>query len=162
MTVLEKKGRVHELRVAWIGDGKQTWPTPGSRPPRSWGSIWFWPAQRAMNRKRKSFEGSRNIRIVADPREAVSEPTYQPDVWTTWAGCRAGKNGFAIFMASRSTTALIRFAKSDAIACTACRSTGVKRSRSPVLGAHICLCLTRGKTRCTFHQALLEWLIPAS
>jgi ornithine carbamoyltransferase len=163
MTVQEKKGRVHDLRVAWIGDGNNV--------AHSWieaakvlGFHLVLACPPGYEPEEKVLEGAaENIRIVADPREAVSEAdVINTDVWTSMGQDAEREKRLRDFQGFQIHDALIRLAKPDAIVMHCLPAhRGEEITESVLEGPHSVV-FDQAENKMHLHQALLEWLIPAA
>jgi ornithine carbamoyltransferase len=163
MTVQEKKGRVHDLRVAWIGDGNNV--------AHSWieaakvlGFHLVLACPAGYEPEEKVLEGAaENIRVVADPREAVSEAdVINTDVWTSMGQDAEREIRLRDFQGFQIHDALIRLAKPDAIVLHCLPAhRGEEITESVLEGPHSVV-FDQAENKMHLHQALLEWLIPAA
>ena len=129
-TVLERKGRLDGVKVAWVGDGNNvanSWieasillgfPLAVAVPPA------YGPDEPLVRQGKEKG----TLTVYADPYEAVSDAdVVNTDVWISMgmeAEVEARKNAFAAF---RVDNDLMKAAKPDAIVCTAFRPTGARR-----------------------------------
>jgi ornithine carbamoyltransferase len=163
MTVQEKKGRVHDLRVAWVGDGNNV--------AHSWieaakvlGFHLALACPAGYEPEEKVLEGAaKNIRIVADPREAVSQAdVINTDVWTSMGQDAEREKRLRDFQGFQIHDALIRLAKPDAIVMHCLPAhRGEEITESVLEGPHSVV-FDQAENKMHLHQALLEWLIPAA
>jgi ornithine carbamoyltransferase len=163
MTVQEKKGRVHDLRVAWVGDGNNV--------AHSWieaakvlGFHLVLACPAGYEPEEKVLEGAaENIRIVADPREAVSQAdVINTDVWTSMGQDAEREKRLRDFQGFQVHDALIRLAKPDAIVMHCLPAhRGEEITESVLEGPHSVV-FDQAENKMHLHQALLEWLIPAA
>jgi len=162
MTVQEKKGRVHDLRVAWVGDGNNV--------AHSWieaakvlGFHLSLACPAGYEPEEKVLEGAaENIRMVADPREAVSQAdVINTDVWTSMGQDAEREKRLRDFQGFQIHDALIRLAKPDAIVMHCLPAhRGEEITESVLEGPHSVV-FDQAENKMHLHQALLEWLIPA-
>jgi ornithine carbamoyltransferase len=163
MTVQEKKGRVHDLRVAWVGDGNNV--------AHSWieaakvlGFHLVLACPAGYEPEEKVLEGAaENIRMVADPREAVSQAdVINTDVWTSMGQDAEREKRLRDFQGFQIHDALIRLAKPDAIVMHCLPAhRGEEITESVLEGPHSVV-FDQAENKMHLHQALLEWLIPAA
>jgi ornithine carbamoyltransferase len=163
MTVQEKKGRVHDLRVAWVGDGNNV--------AHSWieaakvlGFHLALACPAGYEPEEKVLEGAaENIRMVADPREAVSQAdVINTDVWTSMGQDAEREKRLRDFQGFQIHDALIRLAKPDAIVMHCLPAhRGEEITESVLEGPHSVV-FDQAENKMHLHQALLEWLIPAA
>jgi ornithine carbamoyltransferase len=163
MTVQEKKGRVHDLRVAWVGDGNNV--------AHSWieaakvlGFHLVLACPAGYEPEEKVLEGAaKNIRIVADPREAVSQAdVINTDVWTSMGQDAEREKRLRDFQGFQIHDDLIRLAKPDAIVMHCLPAhRGEEITESVLEGSHSVV-FDQAENKMHLHQALLEWLIPAA
>jgi ornithine carbamoyltransferase len=163
MTVQEKKGRVHDLRVAWVGDGNNV--------AHSWieaakvlGFDLVLACPPGYEPAEKVLEGAGpNVRVVTDPREAVSKAdVINTDVWTSMGQDAERDKRLLDFQAFRIDDALIGLAEPDAIVMHCLPAhRGEEITESVLEGPHSVV-FDQAENKMHLHQALLEWLIPAS
>ncbi len=163
MTVLEKKGRVHDLRVAWVGDGNNV--------AHSWieaakvlGFHLVLACPSGYEPEEKVLEGAgQNVRVVTDPREAISEAdVINTDVWTSMGQDAERDKRLRDFQGFRIDDALIRLARPDAIVMHCLPAhRGEEITESVLEGPHSVV-FDQAENKMHLHQALLEWLIPAA
>ncbi len=163
MTVQEKKGRIHDLRVAWVGDGNNV--------AHSWieaakvlGFHLVLACPAGYEPEEKVLEGAaENIRIVSDPREAASQAdVINTDVWTSMGQDAEREKRLRDFQGFQINDALIRLAKPDAIVMHCLPAhRGEEITESVLEGSHSVV-FDQAENKMHLHQALLEWLIPAA
>jgi ornithine carbamoyltransferase len=163
MTVQEKKGRVHDLRVAWVGDGNNV--------AHSWieaakvlGFHLALACPVGYEPEEKVLEGAaENIRIVTDPAEAVSQAdVINTDVWTSMGQDAEREKRLRDFQGFQIHDTLIRLAKPDAIVMHCLPAhRGEEITESVIEGPHSVV-FDQAENKMHLHQALLEWLIPAA
>jgi ornithine carbamoyltransferase len=163
MTVQEKKGRVHDLRVAWVGDGNNV--------AHSWieaakvlGFHLVLACPAGYEPQEKVLEGAaENVRIVADPREAVSRAdVINTDVWTSMGQDAEREKRLRDFQGFQIDDTLIRLARPDVIVMHCLPAhRGEEITESVLEGPHSVV-FDQAENKMHLHQALLEWLIPAA
>jgi len=163
MTVQEKKGQVHDLRVAWVGDGNNV--------AHSWieaakilGFHLALACPKGYEPGEKVLEGAAdNIRVVTDPREAVSQAdVINTDVWTSMGQDAEREKRLRDFQGFRIDDALIRLAKPDAIVMHCLPAHREEEITESVLEGPHSVVFDQAENKMHLHQALLEWLIPAA
>jgi ornithine carbamoyltransferase len=162
MTVQEKKGRVHDLRVAWVGDGNNV--------AHSWieaakvlGFHLVLACPAGYEPEGRILEGTaENIHIVTDPREAVSgADVINTDVWTSMGQDAQREKRLRDFQGFQIHDALIGLAKPDAIVMHCLPAhRGEEITESVLEGPHSVV-FEQAENKMHLHQAVLEWLIPA-
>jgi len=163
MTVQEKKGQVFDLRVAWVGDGNNV--------AHSWieaakilGFHLVLACPPGYEPEDEVLEGAaENIRLVTDPREAVSQAdVINTDVWTSMGQDAEREKRLRDFQGFEIHEALIGLAKPDAIVMHCLPAHRGEEITESVLEGPRSVVFDQAENKMYLHQALLEWLIPAT
>jgi ornithine carbamoyltransferase len=163
MTVHEKKGQIHDLHVAWVGDGNNV--------AHSWieaakvmGFHLVLACPAGYEPEGKVLDGAgENIRIVADPRDAVSDAdVINTDVWTSMGQDAEREKRLRDFQGFQIHDDLVRLARPDAIVMHCLPAHRGEEITEAVLEGPHSVVFDQAENKMYLHQALLEWLIPGA
>jgi ornithine carbamoyltransferase len=164
MTVVEKKGAIEDLKIAWIGDGNNM--------ANSWiqaaGSIGFeltlacpegyGPDGEILAAARKA--GNKPITLLRNPEEAVAEAdVINADVWASMGQESEQDERLAIFQAFQINASLMTKAPSDAIVLHCLPAHREEEITEEVLESDRCVAFDQAENKMHMHKAILEQLI---
>ncbi len=160
MTVMDKKGRLEGLRVAWIGDGNNV--------ANSWinaASILGFelliaspPGYRPLPELIKG-KGS-NIRIVDDPREAASgADVINTDVWTSMGQEAEQAKRVSHFKGFQVDKDLVSLGKPDVVVMHCLPAHRGEEITSDVLEGPNSVVFDQAENKLYLHEALLEEML---
>lgn len=161
MTVIEKKGRVQDLHVAWVGDGNNmanSWIQAASRcgfaltlacPPG------YDPDSSILAQAQK--EAVRPITLVRDPLVAVKEAdAINVDVWASMGQEAEAESRLSIFQAYQVNSDLLRQAKADAIILHCLPAHRGEEITDEVLEGPQSVAWDQAENKLHIHKAILE------
>lgn len=164
MTVIEKKGSLSGLKIAWVGDGNnvahswmemaarlgfELWLAcpPGYEPhPQIWEEV--------------QNEASAPIRIVHDPIEAVKgADVINTDVWASMGQEEEAEERRRVFAPYQVNSNLLAHAKPEAIVLHCLPAHRGEEITSEVLEGPQSVVWDQAENKMWLHMALLEWLL---
>jgi len=164
MTVVEKKGNIEDLKIAWIGDGNNM--------ANSWiqaaGRIGFElilacpegydPDPEIMAAAQK--EAVKPITVTRSPEEAVAEAdVINTDVWASMGQEEEAEERLAIFRPLQINAALMAKAPADAIVLHCLPAHREEEITGEVLESEQCVAFDQAENKMHMHKAILEHLI---
>ena len=164
MTVIEKKGPIEALKVAWVGDGNNvahSWIEAAARLgfelvlacPEGYD-----PDQEIFSEAQKVAE--KPLRVVRDPIEAVSDAdVINTDVWASMGQEDEAEERKKIFAPYQVNNALLKHAKSDAIVLHCLPAHRGEEITEEVLEGPQSVVWDQAENKMWLHLALLEWLL---
>jgi ornithine carbamoyltransferase len=164
MTVIEKKGPIEALKVAWVGDGNNvahSWIEAAARLgfelvlacPEGYD-----PDQEILSEAQKVAE--KPLRVVRDPIEAVSDAdVINTDVWASMGQEDEAEERKKIFAPYQVNNALLKHAKSDAIVLHCLPAHRGEEITEEVLEGPQSVVWDQAENKMWLHLALLEWLL---
>ena len=164
LTVLEYKGRLEDVKVAWVGDGNNV--------ANSWieASILFgFPlalARRLLTARMSRWCGRRRKRVrlpfTTDPYEAVRDAdVVNTDVWISMGMEAEAEERERAFSSFRVDSALMKAAKPDAIVLHCLPAHRGEEITDEVFERFQEAIFTQAENRLHAQKALLEWLMSA-
>ncbi len=164
MTVVEKKKRLDDQVVAWIGDGNNmahSWINASARLgfrlniscPEG-----YWPSARILERARR--EGIADIGLYEDPAEAVKDATViNTDVWASMGQEHEAEKRRSAFRAFQVNAALLAKAPKDAIVMHCLPAHRGEEITDEVLEGPQSVVFDQAENRLHAQAALIQWLL---
>jgi len=164
MTVVEKKGNIEELKIAWIGDGNNM--------ANSWiqaaGRIGFElilacpegydPDSDILAAAQK--ESAKPITVMRSPQEAVAAAdVINTDVWASMGQESEQDERLAIFQPLQINTELMTKAPADAIVLHCLPAHREEEITEEVLESVRCVAFDQAENKMHMHKAILEQLL---
>lgn len=160
MTVVEKKGKLEGLKVAWVGDGNNVANTWIQAAEIIGFELKVATPKEYMPDKEIIKELPHNIILTQDPKDAVRDAdVINTDVWVSMGQeCLEGEKikafeGFSI------TKELLRFAKGDAIVMHCLPAHRGQEITDEVMDGPQSVVFEQAENKLYMHQAILEWLL---
>ena len=164
MTVIEKKGSIEALKIAWVGDGNNM------------ANSWIQAACRlgfelmlacpegyepdAVILKEAQAQAVRPITLVRDPREAVaSADVINVDVWASMGQEQETTVRLAAFSGFQVNAALLAQAPPDCIILHCLPAHRGEEITDEVLESRQCVAFDQAENKMHMHKAILEKLI---
>lgn len=164
LTIMEKKGDLESLRIAWVGDGNNmahSWINAAARlrfqlalacPPG-------YESKREILQRARDLAGDR-IQVSRDPMEAVSNAdVINTDVWISMGQEHEREARLAAFRGYQVNEELVRKAKADVITMHCLPANRGEEITDEVLDGPHSVVLDQAENRMHFQRALLEWLL---
>jgi ornithine carbamoyltransferase len=160
MTVKEKKGRLDDLTVAWIGDGNNM--------ANSWINAAKTMGFRLCLACPSGYEpdgdilagAGENVRLTRNPQEAVQGvDVINTDVWASMGQEKEQQKRIADFRGFQVDENLVKQAKPDAIVLHCLPAHRGEEIAEAVLEGPGSVVFDQAENKMHLHQALLEWLI---
>ncbi|MCF8055455.1 MAG: ornithine carbamoyltransferase [Desulfocapsa sp.] len=164
MTVVEKKGAIEDLKIAWIGDGNNM--------ANSWiqaaGIVGFElilacpegydPNGEILAAAQK--EGGKPITLLRNPEEAVAEAdVINADVWASMGQESEQDERLAVFQSFQINAELMTKAPADAIVLHCLPAHREEEITEEVLESDRCVAFDQAENKMHMHKAILEQLI---
>ncbi len=164
MTVIEKKGPIEDLRIAWVGDGNNM--------ANSWiqaaGIIGFQltlacpkgyePDEGIFAASRKAANGE--IRLIEDPVEAVRDAhVVNVDVWASMGQEAEQDERLRIFQDYQLNRELLARAPKEAIVLHCLPAHRGEEITDEVLESAQCVAFDQAENKMHIHKAILESLL---
>ncbi len=164
MTVIEKKGNIEQLKIAWVGDGNNM--------ANSWiqaaGKLGFElilacpegydPDERIMEQARN--KSTRPIKLTRDSSEAVScADVINVDVWASMGQEEEQKERVKVFSPYQVNSSLLAQAPEDAIVLHCLPAHRGEEITEEVLESERCVAFDQSENKMHIHKAILEKLI---
>ncbi|MEN8199429.1 MAG: ornithine carbamoyltransferase [Thermodesulfobacteriota bacterium] len=164
MTVVEKKGAIEELKIAWVGDGNNM--------ANSWiqaaGRIGFElmlacpegydPDPEIM--AAACSEGTKPITVTRSPEEAIAgADVINTDVWASMGQEDEQDERLAIFQPLQINTELLAKAPADAIVLHCLPAHREEEITAEVLESEQCVAFDQAENKMHMHKAILEQLL---
>ncbi|NPB09848.1 MAG: ornithine carbamoyltransferase [Thermodesulfobacteria bacterium] len=164
MTVIEKKGDIRHLKVAWVGDGNNVAHSWMEMAARLGFELWlacpegYDPDPDILNEVLKIAE--KPIRIVRDPQKAVKDAdVINTDVWASMGQEEEAEERRRIFAPYQVNAELLRHAKPDAIVLHCLPAHRGEEITEEVLEGPQSVVWDQAENKMWLHMALLEWLL---
>ncbi len=160
MTVKEKKGRLNDLAVAWVGDGNNM--------ANSWINAAKIMKFRLCLACPSGYEpdgdmlagAGENVRLTRNPQEAVQgADVINTDVWASMGQENEQQKRIADFQGFQVNEDLVKQAKADAILLHCLPAHRGEEIAEAVLEGPGSVVFDQAENKMHLHQALLEWLI---
>jgi ornithine carbamoyltransferase len=161
MTVLEQKGRLDNLRVAWIGDGNNmanSWIQAAAK--LGFELVLACPAgydpQPDLLQESQNEPGAR-ISVVRDPVAAVSgADVINTDVWASMGQEGEQEERLAVFKGYQVDNELLAKAKADCIVLHCLPAHRGEEISEEVLEGPQCVAFDQAENKMHIHKAILE------
>jgi ornithine carbamoyltransferase len=161
MTVIEHKGTLNNLKIAWIGDGNNmanTWVQAAAR--LGFELVLACPSgyepDEVLLREAQQEDGAR-IRVVRDPAEAVREAdVINTDVWASMGQEKEQQERLRVFQGYQVDTKLLSLAKSDCIVLHCLPAHRGEEISAEVLEGPRCVAFDQAENKLHIHKAILE------
>jgi ornithine carbamoyltransferase len=160
MTVKEKQGKLDGLRIAWVGDGNNM--------ANSWinaaGALGFQltlacPSGYGPDGDVLSGAGE-NVRVIADPREAVSgADVINTDVWASMGQEGQQEERVRVFQNFQVNESLVKLGNPGAIVMHCLPAHRGEEITDEVLEGPQSVVFDQAENKMHLHQAILEWLL---
>ncbi len=164
MTVVEKKGNIEELTIAWVGDGNNmanSWIQAAGRI--GFELILACPEGYDPNPEilASALKNSvKPITIVRNPEEAVAAAdVVNTDVWASMGQESEQEERLAIFQPLQIDAALIAKAPDDAIVLHCLPAHREEEITEEVLESERCVAFEQAENKMHMHKAILERLL---
>jgi ornithine carbamoyltransferase len=164
LTILEKRGNLDNLRVAWVGDGNNV--------AHSWinaaavlGFTLFLacPKEYSPNGnilKRAQSDGKGDIRLLTDPKEAVaSADVLYTDVWASMGQEEEAEARKNVFRPYQINSELLAAAPSQAMVLHCLPAHRGEEITDEVMEGPQSVVFDQAENRLHLQMALLDWLI---
>ena len=161
MTVIENKGRLENLKIAWIGDGNNmanTWVQAAARlgfelvlacPPG-------YDPDAVVLQEAQQEPGSR-IMVVRDPAEAVRDAdVINTDVWASMGQESEQLERLKVFQGFQVDAKLLGLAKPDCIVLHCLPAHRGEEISEEVLEGPQCVAFDQAENKFHIHKAILE------
>ena len=164
MTVIEKKGDITNLKIAWVGDGNNvahSWIEMAARIgftlvlacPEGYD-----PNPEILTEARQV--APKPIEIVRDPKEAVKDAdVINTDVWASMGQEEEAEQRKKIFAPYQVNRELLKLAKPDAIVMHCLPAHRGEEITEDVLEGPQSVVWDQAENKMWLHMALLEWLL---
>ena len=164
MTVVEKKGNIEDVKIAWVGDGNNmanSWVQAAARIgfelilacPEG-----YHPDADILSKAQQ--EASRPITVTISPEEAVATAdVINTDVWASMGQEDEQEERLAIFQPLQINTALMAKAPADAIVLHCLPAHREEEITEEVLESDRCVAFDQAENKMHMHKAILEQLI---
>ncbi len=161
MTVIEKKGTLDNLKVAWVGDGNNmanSWVQAAAR--LGFELVLACPQgydpQADLLQKAQQEAGAR-INVVRDPVEAVQgADVINTDVWASMGQESEHQKRLNIFQGFQVDTKLLSHAKPDCIVLHCLPAHRGEEISEEVLEGAQCVAFDQAENKLHIHKAILE------
>jgi ornithine carbamoyltransferase len=160
MTVIEKKGAIEDLQIAWIGDGNNmahSWIQAAGRLgfdltlacPEGYD-----PAPEIL--KAAQSEGSATIKLVRDPLEAVADAdVINVDVWASMGQEDEQDERLETFKPYQVNNTMLKHAKTDTIVLHCLPAHRGEEITEEVLEGEQCVAFDQAENKLHIHKAIL-------
>jgi ornithine carbamoyltransferase len=160
MTVIEKKGAIEDLQIAWIGDGNNmahSWIQAAGRLgfnltlacPEGYD-----PAPEIL--KAAQDEGSASIKLVRDPLEAVANAdVINVDVWASMGQEDEQDERLETFKPYQVNNTMLKHAKTDTIVLHCLPAHRGEEITEEVLEGEQCVAFDQAENKLHIHKAIL-------
>ncbi len=161
MTVIEKKGQLDNLKVAWIGDGNNmanSWVQAAAR--LGFELVLACPQgyepQEDILQAAQQESGAR-ISVVRDPVEAVQgADVINTDVWASMGQESEYQERLRVFQGFQVDTKLLSHAKPDCIVLHCLPAHRGEEISEEVLEGQQCVAFDQAENKLHIHKAILE------
>lgn len=164
MTVIEKKGPIEGLKVAWVGDGNNmanSWVQAAGRLgfeltlacPEGY-------EPEAMILEEARAQAVRPITLVRDPKEAVTgADVINVDVWASMGMEDEADARLAVFQGYQINDALLAHAPADCIILHCLPAHRGEEITDEVLESARCVAFDQAENKMHMHKAILEKML---
>ncbi|OAG27348.1 ornithine carbamoyltransferase [Thermodesulfatator autotrophicus] len=164
MTVMEKKGDITNLKVAWVGDGNNvahSWIEMAARLgfhlvlacPEGYD-----PDSQILEEARQV--ATKPIEVVRDPKEAVKDAqVINTDVWASMGQEDEAEKRKEIFTPYQVNVELLKYAAKEAIVLHCLPAHRGEEITEEVLEGPQSVVWDQAENKMWLHMALLEWLL---
>lgn len=161
MTVLEKKGRLDTLKIAWVGDGNNmanSWVQAAAR--LGFELVLACPQgydpQKDVLQEAQQESGAR-ITVVRDPAEAVrGADVINTDVWASMGQESEQQERLDVFQGFQVNAELLSHAKPDCIVLHCLPAHRGEEISKEVLDGPRCVAIDQAENKLHIHKAILE------
>ena len=161
MTVLEKKGRLDTLKIAWVGDGNNmanSWVQAAAR--LGFELVLACPQgydpQKDVLQEAQQESGAR-ITVVRDPAEAVrGADVINTDVWASMGQESEQQERLDVFQGFQVNAKLLSHAKPDCIVLHCLPAHRGEEISKEVLEGPRCVAIDQAENKLHIHKAILE------
>jgi ornithine carbamoyltransferase len=161
MTVIEKKGRLDNLKVAWVGDGNNmanSWIQAAAR--LGFQLVLACPEgydpQDELLKEAEEESGGR-IKVVRDPVEAVRDAdVINTDVWASMGQENEQQERVDVFQEFQVDKKLVSHAKPDCIVLHCLPAHRGEEISEEVLEGDQCVAFDQAENKLHIHKAILE------
>ena len=161
MTVIEKKGHLENLKVAWIGDGNNmanSWVQAAAR--LGFELVLACPQgydPRADLLQEAQQESGGRIKVVRDPVAAVQgADVINTDVWASMGQENEQQERLQVFRGFQLDTKLLSHAKEDCIVLHCLPAHRGEEISEEVLEGPRCVAFDQAENKLHMHKAILE------
>jgi ornithine carbamoyltransferase len=160
MTVKEKKGKLDGLRIAWVGDGNNM-ANSWINAARTLGFQLALACPSGYGPDGDVLSGAgENIRVTADPREAVSgADVINTDVWASMGQEGQQEERVRIFKDFQVNEGLVKLGSPGAIVMHCLPAHRGEEITDEVLEGPQSVVFDQAENKMHLHQAMLEWLM---
>ncbi len=158
MTVKEKKGRIDDLRIVWVGDGNNV--------ANSWINLARILGFELIISCPKGYEPyeirekTENVRIVYDPKEAVKDAdVVNTDVWVSMGKEKEREERIRAFRGYQVNRELLSYAKKDCIVMHCLPAHRGEEITDDVIDGPNSVVFDQAENKLYLHQALLEMIL---
>jgi ornithine carbamoyltransferase len=161
MTVLEKKGRLDTLKIAWVGDGNNmanSWVQAAAR--LGFELVLACPQgydpRKDVLQEAQQESGAR-ITVVRDPAEAVrGADVINTDVWASMGQESEQQERLDVFQGFQVNAKLLSHAKPDCIVLHCLPAHRGEEISKEVLEGPRCVAIDQAENKLHIHKAILE------
>ncbi|WP_136796052.1 MULTISPECIES: ornithine carbamoyltransferase [Desulfosediminicola] len=164
MTVIEKKGDIDKLHIAWVGDGNNmanSWIQAAGKLGFSLTLACpegFEPDQEILAEARK--EAAKEIKVVRDPAEAVKgADVINVDVWASMGQEEEQDERLKLFEAYQLNSELLQKAPADAIVLHCLPAHREEEITEEVLEGEQSVVWDQAENKMHIHKAILEIML---
>ncbi len=163
-TLLEKRGNLDNLKVAWVGDGNNVAHSWINAAARLGFTLWiscpegYWPGEEIIENAR-TLEG-KNIFLVEDPREAVANAeVINTDVWASMGQEAEAQKRRKVFKPFQVNQELLKHAPKDVYVMHCLPAHRGEEITDEVIDGPNSIVFDQAENRLHFQIALLAWLL---
>jgi len=161
MTIIENKGSLNDLKIAWIGDGNNmanSWVQAAAR--LGFELVLACPEgydpDGDVLKEARAEEGSR-IRVVRDPAEAAHQAdVINTDVWASMGQESQQQERMQVFQGYQVDAKLLSQAKADCIVLHCLPAHRGEEISAEVLEGQQCVAFDQAENKLHIHKAILE------
>lgn len=161
MTIIEKKGPLEKLQIAWVGDGNNmanSWIHAASRIGFSLTLACpegYDPDPDVLAEAQQ--QATAPITLVRDPVEAVKNAdAINVDVWASMGQEEEQKERLRIFQSYQVNSALLKQAKTDSLVLHCLPAHREEEITEEVLESPQCVAFDQSENKLHMHKAILE------
>lgn len=161
MTVIEKKGPIENLHIAWVGDGNNmanSWIEAAARMDFALTLACpegYDPDQEILNRAQQA--ATKPIVVVRDPVQAVaSTDVINVDVWASMGHEGQEEERLKVFRPYQVNNALLNKAKNETIVLHCLPAHREEEITEDVLEGAQCVAFDQAENKLHIHKAILE------